>query len=135
MDKSFLAGKSNYPFKPGSFIKFYIKGLSYRFRSLIWLDLLFKHTEKLNVPPLIKGKKGNVVVTCVKDDRGSVFLIFIEVPLKCLDVFYYVEEHPDRAKACVVVKYLSDIVPTDDLLVVIVSETFFLICEIYAKKK
>ena len=118
MNEEFLSNRSNYPFKPGSFLRFYIKVLLHRFRPLTWLDLLCRHTEKLNILLLTRGKKGNIAVTCIKDDRDSVFLVFVEVPLLLMEVSSYLETYRDQnkvAKVEIAVKHLSDITLTDSL--------------------
>ena len=96
IDKNFLTGESDYPFKPGAFIKFYVEGLPYRLRPLIWLDLLFEYTENFKILFLIKIDKGNVVAACAKDNRGSIFLVSIEVPLKWKEVFDYTKKYSDK---------------------------------------
>ena len=114
INREFLFGEDKYPFVPNAFIKFYVKSLSYRLRPMAWFDLLLRYTEKIDMLLLLgllrRKKKGNVVAVCIKDDRGSVFLISIDVPLKWETAMNCIKEHTDKGvKVNVTTKYFSDL--------------------------
>jgi transcriptional regulator with XRE-family HTH domain len=81
VNPDYLKDKSDYPFIPGAFIKLHIKGLSARIRPLAWLDLLLKYTKRIDILLLLQEGKGNVVAACAKDDKDTVFLVSVDIPL------------------------------------------------------
>jgi transcriptional regulator with XRE-family HTH domain len=102
VNPDFLKDKSGYPFEPGAFIKFYIKGLSARARPLAWMDLLMQYTEKINILILLREKNNNVFAVCAKDDKDTVFLISVDVPLTRKAVFDQMEKQYKKAGSYIV---------------------------------
>ena len=138
VDKEFLDGKASYPFRSGSFIKFYVRGLSYRLHPLIWLDLLLRYTKGVKVLLLRKGKKNDVVAACARDNRGSIFLISIEVPLTWMEAFDYRKHSAERAGTSMVTKNLFDLILgeySDDILSGLRPRKFFPYLENWSREK
>ncbi len=96
INENFLHEKSDYPFLPGSFVKFKIGGLKARRQPFTWFELLANVSQSLKVLLLLSEKKGNVVVACVKDDKGSIFLVSVEIPLPLRSVFAYAQKYSTK---------------------------------------
>jgi transcriptional regulator with XRE-family HTH domain len=96
INESFLYEKTTYPFSPKSFLKFYVRGLSSRLKPLKWLEFLADYSENLKLLLLLRRKSDNVVAACVEDDKNSVFLISVEIPLSFKTVFEYTRKQPER---------------------------------------
>lgn len=94
VDNKFLDGLSDYPFLPGAFVKFRIRGLRARRRPLAWLKLLCQHARHLDVLLLLKEDNTHVAVACVKDDRESIFFVFVEIPLRMQGVSDLISTQP-----------------------------------------
>ncbi|MFI5294336.1 MAG: helix-turn-helix domain-containing protein [Thermodesulfovibrionales bacterium] len=90
VNEAFLSGKTSYPFLPNSFSIFHVKGLKNRISPLGWLNLLITYSENIKLLLLLRRKSDNVVAACVKDDKDSVFLISVEIPLLFKTVFEYI---------------------------------------------
>jgi len=87
INPDFLNGKTDYPFIPGSFLRFYVRGLKSRVYSLAWLEVIMKYAEKVDLICLLRRKNNNIVAVVAKDNQGSIFLISIEIPLPVKTLF------------------------------------------------
>jgi len=90
IDEEFLSEKSNYPFLPTSFVRFRIRGLKARRHPLAWLELLNNYSEELKVLLFLQENLKRVEVACVKDNKDSIFFVFIEIPVSREKFFDYV---------------------------------------------
>ncbi len=104
--KSFLDGKTDYPFKHAAFIKFFIKGLSYRLHPFAWLEMLLQYSD-LKILLLLREDTDKVIAACVQDDHGSIFLISIEIPLTWKDFFDFQNQYSTKGthKALITTKH------------------------------
>jgi transcriptional regulator with XRE-family HTH domain len=95
VNEDFMSGKTDYPFLPKSYLILKVRGLNNRLRPLGWLELLISFSKRLEILLLLRRNKDTVVAACVKDDRDSVFLISIEIPLLFKTIFEYTRKQPE----------------------------------------
>lgn len=98
IDLNFLEEKKEYPFVVGSFSLFRVRGLRYRLHPLKWLEVLSTYTEELRVLLLLRRHSSDVLAACVKDDKNSIFLVEVAVPLTYKTVFDFVNQARGKSK-------------------------------------
>ena len=79
INPEFALDKTDYPFLPGGFIKLTIKGLKYMLQPFAWLELLLAYCNKLTILLLLQQKNNRVEAICISDDRGTIFLLTVEI--------------------------------------------------------
>ncbi|MBU4491042.1 MAG: helix-turn-helix domain-containing protein, partial [Euryarchaeota archaeon] len=109
INEDFLYESADYPFLPESFLIFKVRGLKNRLRHLGWLELLISCSTNLKVLLLLRRKRDSVVAVCVQDDRNSVFLISIEIPLSFKTVFEYVRKQPKEKVRIIAQEYFDSL--------------------------
>ena len=79
-----------------------------RSRPFAWLDLLLKYSQKLKILLLLKSLKERVEVACIKDTHGSVFLVFIGIPISWKSFFDYASKEGLEDRVVMVAKHFFD---------------------------